>query len=98
MSGRALLGRNIHVYVRQDVFVGLGVRVLGRESVCQAGFLGHECPRVGQSVCMSDSTSVCWAVCLRGRHCVCISVMLMCQAVCLYVRQCVHVSGRNVHA
>lgn len=34
MSGRALLGRNVHVYVRQDVFVGLGVRVLGRASVC----------------------------------------------------------------
>uniref|UniRef100_A0A669P1B1 Uncharacterized protein n=1 Tax=Phasianus colchicus TaxID=9054 RepID=A0A669P1B1_PHACC len=49
------------------------------------GSIGHECPRVGQSVCMSDGTSVCWTVCLYAGHCVCISVML---SVCVKQRVC----------
>lgn len=37
-SGRVLLGRNVRVYVRLCMFIGLGVHVLGRVSVCRAGF------------------------------------------------------------
>uniref|UniRef100_A0A803Y7P6 Uncharacterized protein n=1 Tax=Meleagris gallopavo TaxID=9103 RepID=A0A803Y7P6_MELGA len=65
----------------------VSMNLAGRPCVGQ-GSIGHECPRVGQSVCMSDRTSVCWAVCLRAGHCVCISVM---RSVC--VRQCVCMSG-----